>query len=86
MNVFQSRKGDVMACEHWAGDGCTAPGCGAGESPPLLDDGRPDTVTELRRLLMEWERFGRTMAAAGVIALPERLMGRTVGLLDATAC
>jgi hypothetical protein len=35
---------------------------------------------------MEWERFGRTMEAAGVIALPVKLMGRTVGLLDATAC
>lgn len=69
-----------MACVHWAGDGCTVPGCVASG-----DEDGPDTVAELRRLLAEWERFGRALADAGVIALPGRLLGRTVGLLDATA-
>ena len=38
----------------------------------------------LRKLLMEWERYARTLADADVIALPQMLVNRTVALLDAT--
>lgn len=43
-------------------------------------------VEELRALLIEWERYARTMQEAGLIAGPSNLINRTVALLDATAC
>lgn len=46
---------------------------------------RTDSGDAERKLLAEWEGYARTLADAGVIALPERLLERTVGLLDATA-
>ncbi len=44
-----------------------------------------ERFNEMRRLLMEWERYARTLAEADLIALPDRLVGRTVGILDQTA-
>ena len=70
----------VPAFLRWAGAACAV----CGTEPPA----RPDvesTVETLRELLVEWERYARTLADAGVIAIPERLLERTVGLLDATA-
>lgn len=40
---------------------------------------------EMRALLIEWEKYARTLAEAGIIAYPA-LGRRTVGLLDATSC
>jgi len=40
---------------------------------------------EVRRLLVEWERFARTLADAGVISLPAKLTNATVAILDATS-
>lgn len=40
---------------------------------------------EARRLLIEWEKYARTIAEAGIVALPSRLVNATVGLLDATS-
>jgi chromosome segregation ATPase len=42
---------------------------------------------EMRQLLGEWEKFGRQFADGPVDLSPLcNLIGRTVGLLDATAC
>ena len=46
---------------------------------------RPADLESARKLLIEWERFARTLDEAGLIALPERLVNRTVALLDETA-
>lgn len=53
---------------------------------PSLQDVDWQRFEEMRKLLAEWESYARTMADAGLIALPERLVNRTVGLLDATSC
>ena len=45
-----------------------------------------DRFREMRALLIKWEAYARTLADAGVIATPERLLEQTVGVLDATAC
>ena len=38
-----------------------------------------------RKLLVEWEKYARTLADANVTPLPQSLYGRTVGFLDSTA-
>lgn len=53
------------------------------ELEALCERGRQ--AAEMRLLLLQWEAFARTIASAGLVELPQRLHGQTVGLLDATA-
>jgi hypothetical protein len=45
----------------------------------------PEQQEQARRLLIEWEKYARTMAEAGIIALPRAMVNETIGFLDATA-
>lgn len=47
---------------------------------------REDMIEDLRATLIEWEKYARTMADAGLIASPTGLMAKTVAILDRTAC
>lgn len=65
---------------------------GADEAPiihclPNVPDGSasPVTVEDCRKLLMEWEKYARTMIEADLIAGPTDLRNRTVAVLDATS-
>lgn len=40
---------------------------------------------DMRKLLLEWTAYALTMAEAGLVELPARLMAKTTGVLDATA-
>lgn len=78
---------DVMRCEApRAGGGVCGHAAGQGHAADC-SYGHPEAspVEQLRSLLMEWEKYARTLASADVTPLPDRLLGRTVGLLDATA-
>lgn len=68
---------DGKVCGHEAGKGHDS----------LCMYGHPENgpVHQLRSLLLEWEKYARTMVDAGIIAGPVRLLERTVGVLDATA-
>lgn len=52
---------------------------------PELTDRDWQHFEEMRALLAEWEAYARSLAELDIIARPERLMNRTVGLLDATS-
>jgi hypothetical protein len=62
---------------------CEYPPCGTCKS--CLAHSATDQREEMRRLLLRCESFIRTLADAGVIALPKELHGALVGILDATA-
>jgi len=44
-----------------------------------------DALEEARKLLIEWEKYARTLAEAKIVALPDKLVNKTVGFLDWTA-
>lgn len=51
-----------------------------------MDERDWERFEEMRKLLIQWEQYARTMTEAGIIAMPEKLRNATVGILDATSC
>jgi hypothetical protein len=74
----------ILALNAWIGRGGFLP------YPWQTQQWQKPTETEekfeqMRQLLIQWESYARTLADSGIIALPEALHNRTVGILDATA-